>query len=440
MSLSSLLHNFFCFLNERTDYVVLRNSAGLPDCCYSRDIDIAIRRSDYKNIKKDLLALLEENEWKLLTYLRSDRLITWVVAGKEDLMQFDFFFDCSVFGIELLNVEQLLKDARVMEGPLPIRIASARIEFLDKYLYDRAVSAAYPEKYAAIRQAVENDSDVVETVRTCLGAQDLAQCDRLSSRKMLLHAFFRAPIRNFARFLRFEFWRLRNYLCSDCGFTVGFTGPDGSGKTTVIDLVIEKLGKVFAKAHDLHHFRPTLFGNISDVAHSAGLKKEVDHNYSDPHRGGKTGVFSSLARLCYYSVDYILGYWLVVKSKTRITWLVFFDRYFTDIICDSRRTRIYLPIRFLYAWSRLFIPALDYNILLTASADSILARKNELTREGIDTINKKIDFLMGQRGVEKFSQKGQYVKVLNETTPQEAADAILSLIYQAQHEKNKKRI
>jgi thymidylate kinase len=208
----------------------------------------------------------------------------------------------------------------------------------------------------------------------------------------------------------------------------------------VIDLVIEGLGKVFEKAHSLNHFRPTLFGNISDVAHSAGLKKEVDDNYSDPHRGGKTGVLSSLARLCYYSVDYILGYWLAVKSKTRITWLVFFDRYFTDIICDSRRTRIYLPIKFLYAWSRILIPSLDYNVLLTVDADTILARKKELTRDEIEAINAKIDFLMARRGVQQVSRKGQYVKVLNDRTPKEAANDILQIIFDAQHRKNSRRI
>ncbi|MBQ1208948.1 MAG: hypothetical protein IIX64_00550 [Bacteroidales bacterium] len=440
MSLSTLMRDFFLFLNERVDYVVLRNSAGLPEQCHSRDVDIAIRRKDYRAIKKDLLSLLEKNNWKLITYLRSDRLITWVVASLDGVMQWDFFFDTSVFGIRLLDVEQLLAGARVQEGSVPVKISSASVEFLDKYLYDRAVGAAYPAKYAQIRAAVEQDSQVLSVVEKMMGVKGLEACDKSSSRKMLLHAFFRAPLRNFARFLRFEYWRIRNYLCSDCGFTVGFTGPDGSGKTTVIDLVIEGLGKVFEKAHTLNHFRPTLFGNISDVAHSAGLKKEVDDNYSDPHRGGKTGVLSSLARLCYYSVDYILGYWLAVKSKTRITWLVFFDRYFTDIICDSRRTRIYLPIKFLYAWSRILIPSLDYNVLLTVDADTILARKKELTRDEIEAINAKIDFLMARRGVQQVSRKGQYVKVLNDRTPKEAANDILQLIFDAQHRKNSRRI
>ena len=208
-------------------------------------------------------------------------------------------------------------------------------------------------------------------------------------------------------------------------------GMMGSGKTTVIDLLLERLSPVFRTAHTYYHFRPAMFGNLGEVAHSAGLKKEVDRNYSDPHRGGKTGTLSSLARLLYYSVDYIIGYWVKVKSVTRITRLVIFDRYYTDIICDSRRSRIYLPPQWLYAWGRLFIPSLDYNILLTAGTDTILARKRELDEAGIRTINDRIDYLEHKKG---------YKKILNETTPDEAVRQILTYIFENQHKKNLKRL
>lgn len=58
--------------------------------------------------------------------------------------------------------------------------------------------------------------------------------------------------------LKFEYYHIRNYICSDTGFSVGFTGPDGSGKTTVIDLLLERLAPVFRTAHKYYHFRPTL--------------------------------------------------------------------------------------------------------------------------------------------------------------------------------------
>ena len=195
-------------------------------------------------------------------------------------------------------------------------------------------------------------------------------------------------------------------------------------------MLLERIAPVFGTAHKYYHFRPALFGNLGEVAHSAGIKKEVDRNFDKPHRGGKTGKLSSLARLAYYSIDYIVGYFIKVKSVTRITRVVVFDRYFTDIICDSRRSRIYLSPAFLYTWKRLFIPSLNYNILLTASSSTILARKRELNEEGIKTINDKIDYLCNKKG---------YRKVLNETTPQTAVCEILTYISEEQHKKNLKK-
>lgn len=434
---SHFLSLFFQKLNSCCGYAVLRNYEGLPEHNNSRDIDIAIEESDYRSIKGSLFRLVEDCGWKIITYLHSDRLITWVVAhlGEDhqtDVIQLDFFFHTSIFGFKLLSAQECLKD-RQFNGTL--YYPSKEIEFLDKYLYDRAVGAAYPEKYAATKDAVVDNEYVKSIIQRNFGVSSIEACDKGNSRKMLLHlvkkSFLANPLAATCNFLKFEWNRIRNYCFTPTGFSIGFTGPDGSGKTTVVDLMIERLGEVFRKAHAYYHFRPSLYGNISDVAHSAGLKKAVDKNYSDPHRGGKTGVLSSLARLGYYALDYILGYFVKVKSVTRITRLVIFDRYYTDIICDSRRTRVYLPYKFLYWFGRVFIPSLDYNILLTAKSETILARKKELDEAGIRSINEKIDYLADKPG---------YYKVMNEGTPDEAVSKILEIVFEGQHRKNLKRI
>lgn len=431
------LTDLFNLMNAEVEYAVLRNFEGLPDNNDSRDIDISISRKDYIKLKSNLISLLAKHGWKLITLLESDRLVTWVVAYLDnkhctELVQLDFFFNTSVFGVELMSVDELLAD-RKFNGK--IYHASEAVQFLDKYVYDRAVGAKYPEKYSATRKLAENNPVVTEKLNKLFGCKSVAECDNLAGRESLKRAIQRQAFGNPTKLAmgmaKFIGSFTGNYLRSHTGFSVGFTGPDGSGKTTVIDRTIERLDKVFATAHCYYHFRPALFGNLGDVAHSAGLKKEVDRNYSDPHRGGKTGMASSLARLGYYSVDYILGYFAKVKSQTRITKLVIFDRYFTDIICDSRRSRIYLSPKFLNLWRKLFIPSLDYNILLTASSETILARKRELDEAGIRAINERIDYLAPKQG---------YLKVLNESTPDQAVTTILNHIFEQQHRKNLKRL
>lgn len=437
MRTADFLKQIFEWLNQHTEYAVLRNFEGLPYHNNSRDIDIAIEEKEWNKIRTQLVDVIQQCGWKIVTYLKSDRLQTLVCGtvrtdNTVDLVQLDFFYHTSVFGLVLIENKEILKH-RIFNGE--IYHADKSYEFLDKYMYDCAVGAAYPEKYKHTRQCAENEDAVKDSVNQVFGMDSLIQCDK-ASKKDILKAVLKWNFKRYGlgvmmNILRFEYHHVKNYLCSHTGFSVGFTGPDGSGKTTVIDLLIENLGDVFRKAHVYYHFRPALFGNLGEVAHSAGVKKEVDRNYSQPHRGGKTGKVSSMVRLLYYSLDYIVGYWLKVKSVTRITRLVIFDRYYTDIICDSRRSRIYLNYKFLYGFGKLFIPSLDYNILLTAGTDTILARKRELDEEGIRLINKKIDYLANKKG---------YKKILNERTPEEAVTEILNYILEKQHNKNLRRL
>lgn len=431
--MADFLKAVFAFLNTNADYAVLRNYDGLPEFNNSRDIDIIIEKDIYANVKSQLIDVVEQCGWKIVTLLKSDRLVTWVCGniamdGSVKLIQLDFFFNTSVFGIELLPARYLLKSKSFNGKIYHVDIVC---EFLDKYLYDRAVGAKYPEKYNAVKTSVKTNSDVISVLKKVFGVNSIEECDGANGKKLLLHAFCSSPFSSLCKFFRFEYYRIANYLKSNTGFTIGFTGPDGVGKTTVINKLIDSLGVVFRDAHEYMHFRPTLFGNLGDVAHSAGLKKDVDRNYSDPHRGGKTGKVSSFLRLFYYSLDYIVGYWIKIKSVTRITRLVIFDRYYTDIICDSRRSRIYLSPKFLYRYGRVFIPSLDYNILLTADTDVILARKQELSIADVEAINKNIDFLASKKG---------YLKVLNNSSPEATVTSILTYIFEYQHNINLNRL
>ena len=424
------------FLNANADYAVLRNLEGLPDKNPSRDIDIIITRKSYKKMRKNLVELIDRSGWKIITYLNSDRLISYVCATtteeKTEIVQWDFFFDTSVWGVQLMSAKEFLAHKQ-FNGFL--YYVGVECQFLDKILYNSAVGSKYPEKYHATREAAENTDIVKKKIKQIFGCNSVAECEKKRGKRLFFKALWsnikRRPFGVIAGIGKFLYTFIGNYLRSRTGFSIGFTGPDGSGKTTVIDTILERIAPVFKTAHKYYHFRPALFGNLGEVAHSAGIKKEVDRNYSDPHRGGKTGKVNSLLRLCYYSLDYIIGYFAKVKSVTRITRVVVFDRYYTDIICDSRRSRIYLSPKFLYWWGKLFIPTLNYNILLTASSETILARKRELDEEGIRTINAKIDYLANKKG---------YTKVLNESTPQVAVNEILTFVFNEQHKKNLKRL
>ncbi len=417
------------FLNEQAEYAVLRNFEGLPDRNESRDIDIIITKGSLKKILKPLIRKIDESGWKVVTYLDSDRLTTLVCGRCSDsgteLVQWDFFVNTSVWGLELMSAEEFLKH-RQWNGFL--WYVGVECQFLDKYLYNRTVGVPYPEKYNKTRELAEHSTIVEKKLQAVFGRKTVAECDAVKGRgllKAVVRKNMALPAKCVTSILQFLYTFIRNYLRSDTGFSVGFTGPDGAGKTTVIETVLVELGDVFRKAHVYFHFRPTLFGNISEVAHKARLKATVDRDFDRPHRSTEKGKTNSFFRLAYYSLDYIIGYWLKVKTQTRITRLVVFDRYYTDIICDSRRSSIYLPTVFLYRFGKCLIPSLDYNILLRAPTDIILRRKSELDAEGVEAINQRIDYLAEKKG---------YYKVLNDGTPEQCARKILTLIFENQHE------
>ncbi|WP_295937753.1 hypothetical protein [uncultured Alistipes sp.] len=426
----------FGYLNGRVPYAVLRNYEHLPQSNAGRDIDIIVRKSDFNKVEKPLARLVASSGWQIVACLRSDRLATLVCGklgcGGAELIQWDFFFNTSIYGIELMSAGELLLQ-REFNGE--VYHVSKAGEFLDKFLYVRAAGLEYPRKYAVTRDAVADDPAVAGKLQRLFGCGSIAEAERAPGRKLLRRALFsnlrKHPLRQAGRILRFLSSHIANYFRSNAGFSIAFTGPDGAGKTTVIRLLHRQVSPVLGEAAVFFHFNPALLPNLGEAAHAAGFKKEVDRAYDKPHRGGRKGPLNSFVRLCYYTADYLLGYWVKVKPHMRIVRMVVFDRYYTDVITDSRRSCIYLGPGFLYRWGRLFIPSLDYNILLTASTDVILGRKQELDRAGIGAIDAKLDYLAGRKG---------YYLVRNDGEANDAVQAILEIVFAGQDKKNRKKL
>lgn len=223
---------------------------------------------------------------------------------------------------------------------------------------------------------------------------------------------------------------IKNSKLSSNGFSMSFTGPDGSGKTTILDAVEKELSKIFSEVK-INHFRPTVIPRIAEVFNKAGLKKEVDEDYSNPHRGGETSKLSSFVRLFYYIFDYIYGYYKIVKPILSRNGVVIFDRYYTDIVADSKRSRINIPYKTIMALKS-FVPNMKYNFLVYVDPDNILARKQELTREQILGIYERLDYIL--------EKDKSYIKIDNNDDVNIAVSNILNHIFNEQHKKLIKKL
>ena len=424
------------YLNENVNYALLRNYEGLPFNNYSRDVDIVIEKKEFYSHQKAILNIIIESGWKIVNYLNNGRLITFVCGiifdNKVELLQWDFFLHTSFHGITLIEAKEMLAE-REFNGNL--YHVSKTYEFLDKYVYNRAVGEQYPLKYQYIRDEYGKSEKAKIKLKKIFGHEDIEIIDGMSKNKLLkillLSNLKTQFFRTIWRIINSRWLYISSFLSSSVAVRVGFTGPDGAGKTTVIELLQKEISTVFGKATEYSHFRPHIIPNLGEVAHSSGINKEVDREYDKPHRSSKKGAINSFVRLCYYTLDYIIGFWVKVKPHCRLTKFVLFDRYYTDIISDSRRSNIHLNTNFLYYWGKLFIPKMNYNILLTADRSIILARKQELDKKGIDDINSKLKYLSAKKG---------YYLIENNGTADGAVKRILTIIINNQHKKNLKRI
>ncbi len=429
-----LVSEIFHFLNKnKIIYAVLRNHDDLPEVISSRDIDILIRKKDFKNQLNNIVKIICDLNFKIITQYRNDRIYTLICSKIEsdvELMQFDFFFQSSVYGINLIDSKDIL-EKRVFNGK--IFFATPEYQLLDKYLYLKFLGMDYPTKYNELKKSVQNRELIISILKqdfNCSNIEDLISLPISKyRRKVLKNSLLKNPFKQIRMSLSFLFYHFIN-LFNYKGFSLGFTGPDGAGKTTIVNYLKNDLSHVFSSIN-LYHFRPNLIPNLSEAAYKTKLKAEEDKNYDNPHRGKKTNMLSSVLRLCYYSLDYIIGYYWVIRPTLLKRSIVIFDRYYTDIIVDSRRSRIYLEPKLLFNYGRLFIPKLDYNILLTADENLILLRKQELTRESILIINKNLDFLSNKKG---------YHLIENNDSPEKAKVKILKTIFSLQHEKNMSRL
>lgn len=150
------------------------------------------------------------------------------------------------------------------------------------------------------------------------------------------------------------------------GFWLAVLGPDGSGKSTVLERLERELAGDF-EAVRRHHFRP----------HTG--RRGADHPpATDPHGRDPRGPAASAAKLAVWWADYWVGYLTAIRPALRRRHLVLFDRYFDDLLVDPRRYRFRSPMRLARQIVR-WIPRPDLVVVLDAPVPTLRERKREVS-------------------------------------------------------------
>ena len=152
------------------------------------------------------------------------------------------------------------------------------------------------------------------------------------------------------------------------GLFIAVLGPDGVGKSTLIQSMEVQLSGAFRRTANFH-LRPGVLG-----------KNDLGNPVTDPHGKPPRSFPVSVLKIAYYFTDYALGYLFKLYPKIVRSTLVIFDRYYDDILVDPARYRYSGP-SWLVKFMRYFIPRPDLFLVLEASEDELLKRKQEVGKE-----------------------------------------------------------
>jgi thymidylate kinase len=167
-----------------------------------------------------------------------------------------------------------------------------------------------------------------------------------------------------------EAQRIARRLRHPTGFTVAFLGPDGVGKSTVIQAV-ENWGRICFRRQMRIHFNPR-FG-----------RPRASAPVTNPQGQTPRSPLMSIGKLCYYFGRHLV-HWLVKQLPARrAATLIIFDRTFVDLLIDPRRYRIRGGAGLTKCLGR-WLPQPDLYVILDAPASVVHRRKSELSAEEIE--------------------------------------------------------
>ncbi len=406
---SGFLRELFRALQAaRVRYCVLHGWAELPETLAS-DLDLVVHPADRDCLPKilaDVRALgylpVQFRNYEVEGF-RID--FAWQDGHTTRFAGVDFVFEYRYAGLILASADFLLSDREWdLRG---FWIASPRVEFaylLMKKTVKAVVSPAQQARLAFLLQQIGFAQALglaTELFGTGMGARVVDGCaagrlaDLISplNRALRRRHFRRRPF-DLVRYHIADVFRLCRRWLQPTGLAIVVLGPDGVGKNTLINNLAQTLQPGFRRVC-LYHWRPGVVRRLK----SAGLP------VTKPHGRAPHGTFASVFSFLWFLLDFWLGYVWDIRPKLTRSALVMFNRYYPDLLVDSRRYRYGGP-----GWlPRVFAPLVPCHnrltLVLDAPTETIRSRKRELAADEVER------------------QRGRYLQLARELPHAQVVDA-----------------
>lgn len=405
---------FAAFESEQLTYAVLRNADGLPDHT-NNDVDLLVAPASVESASRCILVQAQQHGWETVATLKKfEYQCHWLVQGpgaNREFLQVDllsmlhfrgfafaeaatglagrtfhrggFYVVSPGFESAFTVAKELLAKGNLKEGAR--RLAQEQA-LTDKGSFLAAFCARVPR---ALRERLWQATQ----------AGDWAALAGLGSE--LRRAVTRRRLREIPRYLRHAWITGRHYLGPPLSCFVVFIGPDGSGKTTVAQMVGERLinrpFKIVQQGKSVFGVLPPLQAYTTFLRRLCGKKSTAKPQVAPGtyHSGmiQPNSLPASLVYVAYYSVDLWIGRALLRRWRGQCG-LILFDRYYYDYYYQIGNRKA--P-----AWClRLFellVPAPDLIVHLEQDAEEIFRRKPELSAGEIRFQQQTVQRLLDSR-------------------------------------------
>lgn len=366
-------------------YCLLGRVDGFPKQIES-DVDFIVRGADLARLPALLHQVAMQADGQLVQCLQHEvdahyYVIARVIGDRVAYLHPDASGDYRRRGRLWITADQMLagrqRHAAGFWVPAP---AQAFLYYLIKRVDKRAIDAA---QFAVLQARLADDKPgCLAAMASCLGtaaasrvaiALQAGQQDvivqQLPALRAALHAAAPAePLARRCRVLVADWRRRARRIAQPSGLVLGFLGPDGAGKSTLIHILAEQLLPAFRR-YRYYHLRTDVL-----LRRSAGAAATA----TAPHAQRARGPLSAGIKLAALWAEYLVGYVAQVLPLRIQSTLVVFDRYFHDMQADPVRYRWPGGTGLLRLVGRL-LPGPDLWLILDAPPAVLLARKQEVS-------------------------------------------------------------
>lgn len=377
---------------KRIDYLVIKNYEGLPEQNQSKDIDIYVNPTHLKKAEQIVESCAIKNNYHWFKRSELDYLSCYIIYGinnnefksiKIDLL------DLTWRGFPLVDTQVIFHHNQYYNGfRIPANGNESFIMILYYSLYAKKIWIKYHDniikKFKIDRSNFEKLGQVVvgnsitDSIVQKLDSGEVNDIIKLRT-QIIKNLFFK----------HFKITNLVKHIYSEIkskfkqGKLVVFLGPDGVGKSTIVENVHDLLYKYGIVEKEIGHFLPDKILPPHKLFFAPKKLKKQD--YTKPYEAENASFASSIMRLAYYSAAFFWGYYTSIVFRMFSGKSIIYDRYFHDLFIDPSRYRIVFKNQQV-RWISKLLPNPSLVLVILADADTILNRKKELSQTKLNDL------------------------------------------------------